>query len=127
MEFLVSASNGYFSGRAEIYFNHDKLSEMAEVLSGFPSDPADSRDLELGTFDPNCADGGVRMHFRCRDSAGHPVAELKLRGDACKGMGELESVALLLPVEAAAIDTFVSQIRQMEKEVGATAYLEMEK
>ena len=67
------------------------------------------------------------MHFCCPDSQGHAVVEVKLRGDACKGLGELESVALRIPVQAAALDSFVSQIRHMEKLVGATAYLQMAK
>jgi hypothetical protein len=127
LEFLFSCSNGRFSGHAEIYLSPDKLSELAEGLSGFPSHAKDSRDFELGTFNPDHADGGIRMHFWCTDSLGHAVVEVKLRGDACKGLGELESVALRIPAQAAAIDSFVSQIKQMEKRVGATAYLQMAK
>jgi hypothetical protein len=92
LEVSFSCSNGYFSGQAEIYLTDDKLSEMAESLSGFPSQPKDSRDFEIGTFNPNHADGGVRMHLRCADSVGH---------------------------------AFVSQVRQMNREVGATAFLQM--
>jgi hypothetical protein len=125
IEILCRCSNGYFSGQAEIYLSHDKLSEMADALSGFPSHPNDSRGFEFGTFNPNHADGGVRMYFRCLDSVGHGEAEVKLRGDGCKGMGETESVALRIPVQAAAIDSFLSQVRQMDKEVGASAYLQM--
>jgi hypothetical protein len=44
-----------------------------------------------------------------------------------KGLGEVESVALRIPVQAAAIDSFVSQIKQMEKPVGTAAYLQMAK
>jgi hypothetical protein len=127
LEFLFSCSNGRFSGHAEIYLSHDKLSELAEGLSGFPSHAKDSRGFELGTFNPDHADGGILMHFWCTDSMGHAVVEVKLRGDACKGLGEVESVALRIPVQAAAIDSFVSQIKQMEKLVGATAYLQMAK
>lgn len=127
LQFLFSCSNGRFSGHAEIYVSHDKLSKVAQGLSGFPSHTNDSRDFELGTFNPDHADGGIRMHFCCTDSQGHAAVEVKLRGDACKGLGEVESVALRIPVQAAAIDSFVSQIKQMEKLVGATAYLQMAK
>jgi len=125
LEFLFTCSNGRFSGQAEIYLSHDGLSEMAEALSGFPSHTKDSRHFELGTFNPDHADGGIRLHFRCTDSVGHAEVEVKLRGDACMGLGELESVALRIPVQPAAIDSFVSQIRQIEKQVGAIAYLQM--
>ena len=52
VEFPFSSSNGRFSGHAEIYVSHDKLSDVAEGLSGFPSHTKDSRDFELGTFNP---------------------------------------------------------------------------
>jgi hypothetical protein len=52
--------------------------------------------------------------------------EVKLRGDACKALGEPESVALLFPVEAAAIDSFLTQISSMDTEqISATAFLAM--
>jgi hypothetical protein len=127
LEWQFRCSNACFSGQAEIYLKHDKLSEVAESLSGFPSHTKDSREFELGTFNPDYAHGGIRMNFYCTDSVGHAAVEVKLRGDACKGLGELESVALCIPVQAAAIDSFVSQIRLMNREVGATAYLQMAK
>jgi len=99
---------------------------MAEALSGFPSHTADSRNFELGTFNPNYAGGGIRMHFYCRDSVGHAAVDVKLRGGACVALGEVESVALRIPVEAAAIDAFLVQVRGMDtKEIGANARLDM--
>jgi hypothetical protein len=41
-------------------------------------------------------------------------------------LGEPESVALLFPVEAAAIDSFLTQVRSMDaKQIAATAFLAM--
>ena len=120
----VRCSNGRFSGSASIYINHDDMSKMAEVLNGFPSRAADTRNFELGTFNPNHADGGIRMHFYCRDSVGHAAVDIQLRGDACIALGEPESVALRIPVEAAAIDSFLAQVAAMDtNEIGATACL----
>jgi hypothetical protein len=52
--------------------------------------------------------------------------EVKLRGDACKGLGEPESVVLLFPVEAAAIDSFQTQVSSMDtQQIGAAAFLAM--
>jgi hypothetical protein len=79
-----------------------------------PSHPKDSRDLDIGTFNPNHADGGARMHFQGTDSVGHAVVEVKLRGGARKG--EVKSVALRIPIQTAAIDSFVSQVKKIEKE-----------
>ncbi len=125
-EFQVRCSNGHFSGDANIYFSHDDLTKMAEALNGFPSHGADSRNVEFGTFNPNHADGGIRMYFYCRDSVGHAMVDVRLRGDGCITLGEVESVALRIPVEAAAIDSFLVQLRGIDtKEINATACLNM--
>jgi hypothetical protein len=121
IEYQFKCSNGCFSGVAEIYLTHDDLPRMAEPLKGLPAAVSDVRNRELGTFNPKHADGGVRL--RC-DSVGHAVIEVKLRGDSCNGLGEPESVALIFPVEAAAIDSFLTQLRSMDTEqIGATAFV----
>jgi hypothetical protein len=125
IEVSFRCSNGYFVGQAEIYLGYDDLPKMADSLSRFPTSPTDVRDLEIGTFDPNGAQGGARMHFYCRDSSGHAVLELKLRGGACMAIGEVESVALRIPVEAAAIDSFILELRAMDKTVSGSACLRM--
>src|SRR5205807_9529696 len=103
----VTCSNQCFSGRANIYCSHSALAEMVAVLSGFPSNMRDSRTLELGTFNPNYAEGGVRLHFYCVDSAGHAAVNVQLRSDTSHNMGKVESVDLQIPLEAAAIDSFL--------------------
>jgi len=126
VELRVMSSNGYFAGLVKIYVGHDMLLQVAERLKGFPSSTSDSRDFELGTFDPKYADGGLRMHFYCLDSVGHAAVEIKIRGDRCEALGEVESVALRIPIEAAGVDSFIEQVRAMDTEqLGATARLPM--
>jgi hypothetical protein len=126
VEYQFTCSNGRFSGVAEIYLSHNDLPKMVAALKGFPSAPSDVQDLEVGTFNPKHSGGGVRLRCYCKDSVGHAVMEVKLRGDACKVLGEPESVALLFPVEAAAIDSFLTQVRSMDTEqIGATAFVAM--
>ena len=123
LEVVFTCSIGFFSGQAEIYVSCDDLSEFADSLTRFPSRPDDSRDFELGTFNPDHADGGARMHFFCADAAGHAVVEVKFRGDACRALGELQSVALRIPIQAAGVDEFVNQLRGIGKTLGASAHL----
>ncbi len=123
LEVVFRCTNGYFSGQADIYVPQDVLSKLAKSLSGFPSCPDDFRDFELGTFNPKHADGGARMHFYCSDAAGHAVVEGKLRGNASNGMGEVESVALRIPIQAAAVDNFIQQLKALGKTLGASASL----
>jgi hypothetical protein len=126
VELRVMSSNGQFAGWAKIYVGHDVLPQMAEQSKGFPSSASDSRDFELGTFDPKYADGGIRMHFYCLDSVGHAALEIKIRGDLCEALGEVESVALRIPIEAAGVDSFVAQVTAMDAEqLAATARLPM--
>lgn len=123
LEVVFSCSNGFFSGQSEIYVSCSDLSGFADALAGFPSRPDDFRDFELGTFNPDHADGGTRMHFFCADAAGHAVVEVKLRGDACRALGEMQSVALRIPIQAAGVDEFIKQLRGVGKTLGASARL----
>ena len=125
IEVFLSCSNGYFSGGAELYLGHDDLPALVGTLRGFPSSKSDTRQIELGTSDPAYASGGVRLNFYCRDSAGHASVDVKLRGDGCKGFGEMESLALRMPIEAAGIDAFVEQVTSIGSTIGASAHLRM--
>jgi hypothetical protein len=125
IEYLVRCSNGAFAGAAKIYMGHDKLSNAASVLGGFPSSNRDSRNIELGTFQPNTAGGGIHLHFDCVDSVGHACVLVKIRANGCKAMGDAQSVCLFVPVEAGAIDSFVAQIGRLRNTKGDKAFLQM--
>lgn len=112
IEYQVTCSNGPFRGATKMYLAHDDLSKAAEILSGFPSNIKDSRDVEFGAFDPKAAGGGISMSFRCVDSVGHAVVLVRVRADGCKGPDEPESVCLYIPVEAGSIDSFVAKADQ---------------
>ena len=122
-EIVVECSNGRFQGTADIYLAHDEHLDIARVLSGFRSSVQDSKIIEVGTFNPAHADGGLRIELRCADSTAHVLADIKLRGDGCKALGEIESVALRLRLEPASIDAFVRQLKTMNVVVGASAFL----
>jgi hypothetical protein len=97
IEYLVRCSNGAFAGAAKMYMGHDELSNAASVVGGFPSSNKDSRNIELGTFQPSTAGGGIHMHFDCGDSVGHACVQIKLRANGCKAMGDAQSV---LPIDS---------------------------
>ena len=94
VEYQVTCSNGPFRGATRMYLAHDDLSKTAEILSGFPSDIKDTRDVQLGAFELNVAGGGIHLSFRCIDSVGHSVVLVRLRADGCMGPAEPESVSL---------------------------------
>ena len=118
LKVVFRCSNGCFSGQAEIYVSCGDLSEFVNALQGFPNRPDDFRDFEIGTLNPDYAGGGARMHFFCEDAAGHAAVEVKLRGSACKGLGEMESVALRITIQAAGVDDFIGNCGGWEKQSG---------
>src|SRR4051812_38894382 len=67
---VVECSNGRFAGVAEIYLAPNGHLDIANLLSGFPSSVSDSRTIEMGTFNPAHADGGLRVELRCAHSSG---------------------------------------------------------
>ena len=112
IELRVSAWNGTFGGSADLYVGIGHLEETAARLDGFPSSPSDTRELIFGSFDPKLVGGGVSMHFYCADGAAHGRVEsnIESRRDSA---GSAQSVHLLLPIEAASVDTFVGELRQL--------------
>src|SRR5215467_5078612 len=111
-----------------MYLSHDDLSKTAQILSGFPSYVKDTRNVQLGVFEPTAAGGGIYMSFRCIDSVGHAVVVVRLRADGCKGPAEPESVCLYVPVEAGSIDVAEAgsiEDRFIDDTQDAKAYLRM--
>jgi len=121
MRVSFKCANGYFSGQGEIYADHKWPAKLAEAMKGFPRNPTDSRQLGLGKVDTDCMADGVHMSFYCLDSAGHAVVETKLHGGASLKSGELESVALRIPIEPASVDELVRQLEQIDLEIGSSA------
>lgn len=122
-ELQVRATNGRFAGCVLLYCAHEEIRQQADILEGFPVTIEDSRALELGSFDPEFAGGGMRLLFRCRDRAGHVAVDVQLRSDRFESGTVLELANFALDVEPAAIDRFVKQLRSVEPSVGAEARL----
>lgn len=118
----VSAWNGTFGGLVEIYEGTGDLRDAAARLRGFPKEPADMRELVFGNFDRNFAGGGVRMRFHCVDGAGHAYVEATFDSN-CKSGGTVQTVVLAMPVEAAAVDTFVQELERLEDVGAGSAHL----
>lgn len=110
LEVRVTAWNGAFGGTADVYVGIGGLEEAAARLRGFPKRPADVREVMLGAFGPASAGGGVSMRFYCADAAGHAYVDSKIESDSLAGR-PVQCVTLSLPIEAAAVDSFVEELR----------------
>ncbi|HMK29698.1 MAG TPA: hypothetical protein VK473_08455 [Terriglobales bacterium] len=118
----VFAWNGTFGGISDIYLAIDQLAGVAEQLQGFPQGISDSREVMLGTFDPTSAGGGMSMRFYCIDRSGRAYVDTKIESDQ-DSSGGVQSVALSLPIEGGAVDSFVGELRSLDAGERATAYL----
>ncbi len=118
----VLAWKGDFGGVAEIYEGVGDLHVAASNLRGFPSNPSDRREIVFGRFARDCAAGGVSMRFHCVDGAGHAYVEASVDSNYQRG-GTIQTVVLAMPVEAAAVDTFVLELERLESERSGTALL----
>jgi len=119
----VSSWNGAFGGLAEIYEGIGDLRDAAAQLRGFPKNPTDMREIVFGNFDRKCAAGGVRMRFNCVDGAGHAYVEATIDSNYESG-GTVQTVVLAMPVEAAAVDSFVQELERLEAEKAGRALLQ---
>ncbi len=118
------ASNGFFSGQADMYADSDAPTEFASALRAFPTSPSDTREFELGSFDAAYAGGGAAFRFYCLNSVGHAAAEVRLRTDPDIEGGVSDEAVFRISVEAAAVDSFVTQLERMAPAVGQAALLE---
>jgi hypothetical protein len=118
----VSAWNGAFGGAAEFYEAIGDLRDIAAQLRGFPTNSADTREITFGNFDRKVAGGGVRMRFHCVDDAGHAYVEATIDSNYYSG-GTIQTVVLSMPIEAAAVDTFVQELQRLESNRAGVAHL----
>jgi hypothetical protein len=119
----VSAWNGAFGGVAELYVAIGGIEELANKLAGFPRNPTDVREIVLGMFGREFAGGAVRMRFYCSDKAGHAYVESKIESGT-ESAGVVQYAIISMPIEAAAIDSFVIDLRRLERERSGTAILQ---
>ena len=121
LEIALFAWNGEFGGLAHMYLGHGELVEIAKSLGGFPQSSKDERRIEMGDFN-SASFGGAILRFYTKDMAGHAAVEISLHAGAHRA-GHVQTVTLHAPLEAAALDDFVTELRKLEDQVGSTAFL----
>jgi hypothetical protein len=112
LEVRISAWNGAFGGTADVCARIGQLEETAAKLKGFPNHASDTREVILGDFGPKSAGGGLSMRFYCTDSSGHASVESKMESASLPSK-PVQCVILSLPIEAAAVDLFVDELRRL--------------
>ena len=97
--------------------------EVAARLAAFPKDPADVREFNLGAFGRRFAGGAVSMKFYCIGQAGPADVRSRIASDR-ESAGVWQAATLVMPMEAAAIDRLVEDLRRLEKARLRVALLE---
>jgi hypothetical protein len=121
LELRVSAWNGAFGGVAQVWVGIGQLEKIATQLSGFPKDSSDAREIVLGAFGPGTAGGAASMKFYCADRAGHAFVESKIESES-ESAGVVQCAVISMPIEAAALDAFVSELQRLERDPQALPY-----
>ncbi|MDQ1389804.1 MAG: hypothetical protein QOF56_3258 [Acidobacteriaceae bacterium] len=122
LEVRVSGWNGAFGGVADIYMGSGRLGEVATLLQGFPSSVTDNREFTLGAFGGEFAGGGINLRFRTCGGAAPVVVESRIEANS-DSAAPRQSVVLVLPPEAAAIDSFVEELRGIDRNHATVARL----
>ena len=124
IEVRVTVENARFRGTADTYVGTDGLLEAAATLEGFPTNRGDKRDVIFGAEGKGFAGGAVRLHFYCSDLAGHAQFRATIEGDY--GNQELaESATICVDFEPAALDGFLEELQQVEREHRGSASLQI--
>lgn len=122
LEVRVIGWNGAFGGVANVYVGIGRLGEVATLLQGFPSSVTDDREFTLGAFGGEFAGGGVSLRFRTCGGAAQVVVESRIEADS-DSAAPRQSVVLIMPTEAAAIDSFVEGLRSIDRNQAREARL----
>ena len=107
----LRAWNGRFSATTFLYLKGEDFIVFSDHISGFPSMVPDRREFSLGHRRGEGWGGGYcRMVFLTVAAVGASKVEVEFEDD----LRYSESVVtLLVPTEAAAVDRFVGQLRQV--------------
>jgi hypothetical protein len=109
----IRAWNGRFSATTHLYLDAKDFLRVADCVAGFPNTVPDRREFSLGHQRGGGWGGGYcRMVFRTVAAVGAVDAEVEIEEDLRYSES---TVTLLVPVEAAAVERFVAQLRQLAR------------
>lgn len=116
----ISASNGVFMGTTLVTVNSDATLQLAEKIRGFPNNIDDEREFDLGTVRDD--ENGARLLFHCIDRQGHAAVRVTIQSSQWFSPA-LGNATFPIPIEPAAIDRFIQELKQMTEKPGSRAYL----
>jgi hypothetical protein len=115
-EVCIEAGNGRFAGTAKWYEPHDWAARLAATVRGFPTSPADRRELRLGELDPAASQTGSHIVMQGSGGRGYVSVEITI-------LCEHERASFAFETDPASIDRWVRALDALPNEVGATVSL----
>jgi hypothetical protein len=122
-EICVTAKSERFAGQANMYVGPDELTNLANLIHGFPSTTQDVRQFNLGQ--PLLEGyGSASIRMWCKDATGHIVVQVEVRSTPSDLNTESESCVVQLFVVPSDIDRFEGELRSVSNEIGHHATLQ---
>jgi hypothetical protein len=110
-----------YSGGTRVFVGDDleALSQFCARISGFPARGDDDRESQFGT---TTSGGYCRLRFRTVDAVGHAVVDVELDDDI--SLYSDASAKFSFRVDAAAVDRFIQELRDVVRDRIGEAVLE---
>ena len=108
----IHVCNARFVGSTWIYAGLTDLTDLATLITGYPTNFEDERSYQFGTREPGFAGGFCGIRLRCLDRAGHVSVTVDIEDDGVR-YGPA-SARVLFNTEPAAIDRFADALREVE-------------
>jgi hypothetical protein len=122
IEIQITIENTRFRATTEVYVGTDGLSSAAAIMQAFPANNNDRRRIAFGGAGKGFAGGFAQLDFYCEDAAGHTCLHSVIEDDF-KNREATESAVIQVSFEPAALDTFLIELIQIERELSGSACL----
>lgn len=127
-EIEICASSGGFSGSTRAYISKHVVSSAAQMLLHFPQNSSDVRELQFGVRGENAAGGWAHLRFSCKDLAAHAILEIHIESKdewrpASRCFMSPQSAHFFAEIEAAAVDDFVRELGELNRNEDGAARL----
>ena len=112
VELKIMAANDEFSGATEVYTIYDDIWNFSKSLDKFPKSIGDTVEFSAGKKDSYAY---ANMRFYCFTASGHTASRIELESNVATEFRpeEKNRIELELQFEAAALDSFVLQLRKI--------------
>jgi hypothetical protein len=122
IEIRITVENTRFRATTDVYVGTDGLCSATAIMQACPANNDDRRRIAFGGAGKAFAGGFAQLDFYCEDAAGHTCLHAVIEDDF-KNRDATESAVIQVNFEPAALDTFLVELIQIERELSGSACL----